>query len=148
MRISMGDKLLDGIEAIRARPESTRWAILVATTGVSAAILLVFWVSELSTNVQYVSDIGSSQNQELKSLLSPFDSVKETIQALEAGKDASEVVQNLEKAKTSKPAEVSKSQEPSWFRKSLSDARGILDFNLAMIATTFVDIGHSIKKSF
>ena len=68
MKKHASDKLWDALDSIRAKPEPARWAIVIAVAGITAAILLAFWIGKLGTTIQYVAEGESLPNQELKSL--------------------------------------------------------------------------------
>ncbi|MBI2055173.1 MAG: hypothetical protein HYT39_03715 [Candidatus Sungbacteria bacterium] len=146
MKKYTSEKLLDVLDSIRAKPEPARWAIVIGITSVVAVILLAFWVGKLGTTVQYVAENASAPNQELKSLLSPLEGVKESIQSLRAGKDIGEVAKNLEEITL--PVSTNLAEKPSWFENGLKKAGTILDFNLALIGEVFMEMAGNVKKSF
>lgn len=148
MKKYASDKLLNALDSIRAKPEPARWAIIIGVAGVAAVILLAFWVGRLGTAIQYVAENESAPNRELKSLLSPLNAAKESLQALKAGRDINEVVGYLEKTKISPPREPPNLEESSWFQKGLKSAGAILDFNLALLGTAFTDLGDYMRKAF
>lgn len=147
MKKHASDKLWDALDSIRAKPEPARWAIVIGVAGVAAVILLAFWAGKLGTGIQYVAESEFAPNQELKSLLSPLSAAKESLQALKAGQNISQIAENLEKIEASPSRELSNLEEPPWFRRGLNSAGAVLDFNLVLMGTAFMDMVDNVKNA-
>src|SRR3989344_8505002 len=94
---------------IREKPESTRWAMVAAITMVSSAVLIVFWVWNLSNRFAALSEpVDESGTKETSFLPSSFTkSIKglaDSFKAIRSGEDPEKVAKELE----SKEAEENK----------------------------------------
>lgn len=75
--MGMSEKLLNGIDRVREKPESTRWAIVIALTLIATAGLIVIWISILPQRFAALNEKeGQSQTA---GFLEPFESLKKTI---------------------------------------------------------------------
>lgn len=68
--------MLNGIDRMREKSESTRWAIVIALTLIITAVLIVFWVATLPQRFETLANEGK---KETAGLLGPFESLKKTI---------------------------------------------------------------------
>lgn len=81
----MGEQISDIIDRIRQKPEPTRWGLLVAITAMIALLLLGFFIWNITRQIASVSQNGD-ETAGLQSVVSPIESLKESIDALRDGK--------------------------------------------------------------
>lgn len=80
--MGISEKLMNGIERVRMKSESTRWAIVISLTMIITAALIVFWVAMLPQRFAALKTEGSS---EAAGLLGPLESLKKTIKTFTSG---------------------------------------------------------------
>lgn len=132
------DAVFDRLDAIRAKPESTRWAIVIAITTVIGAALITGWLWNLGG---HLGDLKENQ----ASLLSPIQGIIKSFNAIRKG-NASDLSQNQVSGDvgdtTPPPNPTSQNPVPSrWSR--FSHAIGeVLQYNLALIGSSVSNLFH------
>jgi hypothetical protein len=126
-----GNKVLDGIDRVREKPESTRTALVFSLTLIAGAILVALWFASLPARFQPLARAETPSASGETSYLSLYESVKKTVLALKSPAGESE-----------KTPEVG--QKPVFSRQSrigalLKSARDVISFNFALMGAAFAD---------
>ena len=143
--MAIGDKTNQILDRIREKPESTRWALVVAITLVSSAVLVVFWVRDISHKVAALQaprdQPGQSGSVFLpNSFSASLANLADTFKALQRGEDPTAVGDEL--AKKTAEADKPPLEEPSALGYVARGFAEMMRYNLPSISAAMGNLFH------
>lgn len=130
------ERIFSVIERIRGKSEAARWALAAGITLILASLLVAFWIWNLSRQFANLEEDRETK-ESLAAVISPLESVRETIAAVKSGEDPEVLAARLkEKGLDSKKKEET-ATEPGRIKRAWRYLDETVRYNWDLMQETF-----------
>lgn len=138
--ITMLEKLLDVLDSIRRKPESTRWAIVAAITALVAVLSIVLWGWNLSRQFDRLARPPEAKRAS-SALLNPINAAQKTWEALRQGNSAVLTAEETAPEELPEaPPEANAGTLTAKIQSGLAVVGAATRFNIHLVAEMFRDL--------